>query len=58
MVSAVIELTHKLGITVVAEGVETVDQRDTLLDLGCVYGQGYLLGKPMMAQECAAALRV
>jgi len=45
-----------LSVTVIAEGVETVEQRDTLLDLGCVYGQGYLLGKPMTGDECVAAL--
>ena len=33
------------------------EQRDTLLDLGCAYGQGYLLGRPLTADECVAALR-
>jgi EAL domain-containing protein (putative c-di-GMP-specific phosphodiesterase class I) len=31
---------------VIAEGVETVVQRDALLALGCVYGQGYLYSRP------------
>jgi EAL domain-containing protein (putative c-di-GMP-specific phosphodiesterase class I) len=31
---------------VVAEGIETEDQRRTLLEMGCELGQGYLLGRP------------
>jgi EAL domain-containing protein (putative c-di-GMP-specific phosphodiesterase class I) len=30
----------------VAEGIERTDQRDMLIDLGCDFGQGYLLGAP------------
>ncbi|MGQ9367449.1 putative bifunctional diguanylate cyclase/phosphodiesterase [Azospirillum sp. ST 5-10] len=42
IVRAVIELAHDLGKTVVAEGVETEDQRRALHALGCDSGQGYL----------------
>jgi EAL domain-containing protein (putative c-di-GMP-specific phosphodiesterase class I) len=35
-----------LGMQAVAEGIETEDQRRTLLDMGCELGQGYLLGRP------------
>jgi len=56
IVRAILALAESLSVTVIAEGVETVEQRDTLLDLGCVYGQGYLLGKPMTGDECVAAL--
>ena len=39
-------LAHGLGIGVVAEGIETDDQRRRLLELGCDLGQGYLFSRP------------
>ena len=45
IVHGVISMAHELGLTVVAEGVETVYQRDQLLALNCQQGQGYLFGK-------------
>jgi len=56
IVRAILALGESLSVNVIAEGVETAEQRDTLLDLGCTYGQGYLLGMPMTAQEAVAAL--
>jgi len=53
---AVIMLAHKLGMTVVAEGVETEAQYDTLVALGCDCGQGFLLGRPLPPNELAALL--
>ena len=50
IVEAVVTLANKLGLSVVAEGVETTEQRDLLVDLGCDYLQGYLLGRPVHAQ--------
>jgi EAL domain-containing protein (putative c-di-GMP-specific phosphodiesterase class I) len=44
---AIIVMAHELGMTVVAEGVETVEQRDLLVQAGCDYGQGYLFARPM-----------
>ncbi len=46
IVDAVISLARSLQIDVVAEGIETQAQHDTLLKLGCRYGQGFLYGKP------------
>ncbi len=42
IVAATIDMARALGMTVVAEGVETVDQLDVLKRLGCDYAQGFL----------------
>ena len=47
---AIIVMAHELGLTVVAEGVETEEQRDLLIGIGCDYGQGYWFAKPLSAQ--------
>jgi len=44
---AIILLAHDLGMRVVAEGVETQEQRDLLLAAGCDFGQGYWFARPM-----------
>ncbi|MEJ7138583.1 putative bifunctional diguanylate cyclase/phosphodiesterase [Amphibiibacter pelophylacis] len=44
---AMIVMAHKLGLKVIAEGVETQQQRDLLRNMGCDYGQGYLFSKPL-----------
>jgi diguanylate cyclase len=46
MVEAMIRMAHGLQLQVLAEGVETVEQRKVLRELGCDELQGYLLGKP------------
>jgi len=43
----IINLSNKLNIKCIAEGVETVEQGEILLSLGCKYAQGYLIAKPM-----------
>ncbi len=48
---AIIVMAHKLGMKVVAEGIETEAQRDMLLRANCDYGQGYLFSKPVPAEE-------
>jgi len=48
---AMVVMAHKLGIKVIAEGVETEQQRDLLIKIGCDYGQGYLFSKPVPAEE-------
>jgi len=48
---AIIVLAHKLGLKVIAEGIETEQQFQLLLEAGCDYGQGYLISKPAPAEE-------
>lgn len=47
LIAAIIAVCKQLGITVVAEGIETQVQALTVRDLGCRLGQGYLLGYPL-----------
>ena len=54
IVSAILALSHSLGLEVVAEGVETEAQQQALLAMGCVYAQGYLFGRPQPAEYWAA----
>ncbi len=46
VVRTVLALAGSLGLTVVAEGIETQAQRQVLADMGCGLGQGFLLGRP------------
>ncbi|MCX7173596.1 MAG: EAL domain-containing protein [Proteobacteria bacterium] len=53
---AIIVMAHKLSIKVIAEGVETEQQRDLLAAAGCDYGQGYLFSRPLPAAQIEALL--
>jgi len=48
---AIIAMAHKLGLSVVAEGVETEEQQSILADAGCDFAQGFLYAKPASAAE-------
>ena len=50
IVEAVVNLGHSLGLSVVAEGVETPLQLTRLREIGCDRGQGYLFGRPRPAE--------
>jgi EAL domain-containing protein (putative c-di-GMP-specific phosphodiesterase class I) len=54
--ASVIALGHRLGLMVVAEGVETEDERAFLRDEGCDALQGYLFSKPLAPDECGLVL--
>jgi diguanylate cyclase (GGDEF)-like protein len=48
---AIINMAHKLGLQVIAEGVETTEQRDLLMLANCDYAQGYLYSRPLPPEE-------
>ncbi|WMJ23823.1 EAL domain-containing protein [Paludicola sp. MB14-C6] len=56
LLDSVITMLHKLGKKVVAEGVETQEQKELLQRLSCDYIQGYLYAKPMPKEEFIALL--
>ncbi|MBL8394550.1 MAG: EAL domain-containing protein [Candidatus Accumulibacter sp.] len=52
--ATIVALGHGLGLKVVAEGVETAEQRSILLEQGCDLAQGYLFGPPLPPEDFAA----
>jgi diguanylate cyclase (GGDEF)-like protein/PAS domain S-box-containing protein len=56
LTEAIVVMAHKLGLKVIAEGVETVEQRDLLRQIGCDYAQGYLYSRPIPAKDFEALL--
>jgi len=48
---AIVVMAHKLGVKVIAEGVETQQQHDLLKKIGCDYGQGYLFSRPLSPEK-------
>jgi diguanylate cyclase (GGDEF)-like protein len=57
IVRTIVALGQGLGLSVIAEGVETESQRSALLDLGCGLFQGYLLGRPMPLEQFEQQVR-
>jgi diguanylate cyclase (GGDEF)-like protein len=51
VLGGIIQLSHALGLHVVAEGVETEAQLDTVRALGCDYAQGFLIAHPLRAED-------
>jgi len=57
LTESVIQMAHRLGLKVVAEGIESVDQIKLLQDYSCDVGQGYFYTKPIKAQDIVDLLR-
>jgi len=53
----IIVMAHKLGLKVIAEGVETAEQRDWLKEAKCDYAQGYFFSGPVSSQELGKLLK-
>jgi EAL domain-containing protein (putative c-di-GMP-specific phosphodiesterase class I) len=56
IVRSTVQLTHSLGLRLVAEGVETSEALELLREMGCDTGQGYHLGRPVPAPCVAGAV--
>lgn len=56
IINAILALAKSLNLSVIAEGVETVEQKKILIENGCKYIQGYYYAKPMNAQEIESYL--
>jgi EAL domain-containing protein (putative c-di-GMP-specific phosphodiesterase class I) len=53
---AVIRLGDSLHLRTVAEGIESADQVNSLIRMGCEFGQGYYFGKPLPAEDIESLL--
>jgi EAL domain-containing protein (putative c-di-GMP-specific phosphodiesterase class I) len=56
--AAIIGMAHSLKLRVVAEGVETEEQRGFLTSQGCDHYQGFLISRPVEAEACAEVMRL
>jgi EAL domain-containing protein (putative c-di-GMP-specific phosphodiesterase class I) len=56
LATAILEFCLNLGLTPLAEGVETEEQRRFLTERGCTLGQGYWLGRPLPQEEITPSL--
>ncbi|MDQ1699624.1 MAG: hypothetical protein QOG34_1487, partial [Frankiaceae bacterium] len=56
IVRSVAAMAHALGMTVIAEGVENLNQLEIVLEAGCDAAQGYLFSRPVPRQQCVEAL--
>ncbi|MES5820137.1 aminotransferase class I/II-fold pyridoxal phosphate-dependent enzyme [Streptomyces sp. RG80] len=57
LVEGIVRIADRLGMQVIAEGIEEVGQRDLLAGMGCRFGQGYLFARPMTVQQSERVLR-
>jgi predicted signal transduction protein with EAL and GGDEF domain len=56
LIASIVELAHTLGLEVVAEGVETEEQRRALEEMRCATAQGYFFARPGSAADCTTRL--
>lgn len=56
IVGSILSLGTALGLDIIVEGIETADQRELLVELGCPLGQGFLLAPPMSSEAFAEQL--
>jgi diguanylate cyclase (GGDEF)-like protein len=58
IVKTIVNMAHCLNLEVVAEGIETEEQRSILEDLGCQYGQGFLFSRPLDVQAMTNLIEI
>ncbi|HET8673157.1 MAG TPA: EAL domain-containing protein, partial [Thermoleophilaceae bacterium] len=58
MAGVILDLSARLGLGTIAEGIETEEQAERLRELGCAWGQGYLFARPMPIEALLEFLRV
>lgn len=51
LVRSMIQMGRNLGFQVIAEGIETIEQQDFLVENDCLYGQGYLYSRPVLPDD-------
>ncbi len=56
ILDAIVGMAHAMGLTIVAEGIESQEQVDRLGAIDCDFGQGYFIGRPMTAKQVSEAL--
>jgi EAL domain-containing protein (putative c-di-GMP-specific phosphodiesterase class I) len=56
IIHAVVDLCSSLGITTTAEGIETIEQLEQVVSLGCVQGQGYFFAPPRPSSDIPALI--
>jgi EAL domain-containing protein (putative c-di-GMP-specific phosphodiesterase class I) len=56
ILQSIVAMGHALGLAIVAEGIENQEQVDRLGELGCDFGQGYFIGRPLLAKQISDAL--
>ena len=54
ILKSIISMGTGLNYSIIAEGIETQNQLDTLIELGCTHGQGYLFDRPLIIEEFLA----
>jgi diguanylate cyclase (GGDEF)-like protein len=57
LLAGILRLANELGVSTLAEGIETLDQANALQSMGCQEGQGFLFSKPLPANELGAWYR-
>ncbi len=57
LIESIIAIGKELSARIVAEGIETIEQHNQLKEMGCLFGQGYLLGRPVSAEHLVALAR-
>ena len=58
IVDSVVNMAHKLNMTIIAEGVETKEQVDMLKTMNCIYGQGYYFYRPLPVKDAERLLSI